>query len=401
MTSRSPMPSRSARRTLATGPAARLAGAVALLGGLALGLPARDAAAHPLDLGYLRLDSDGSSLAAGLDLELGAAAHLLGAPEAALDGADGLSARAAALADATLRRALPTTDAGPCHFLGEPFASQVARTVSLTVRLDCPASATELRWELPFVAQAAVSPGFQLLVKAHGSAGTTAVTTLDRNASLLSLSLDGPAHLDLGFGAFVWSGVEHIGAAPSQWHDDGELHLPDGIDHILFLLALLLAGGTALQLVGITSGFTLGHSITLALSALGVIRPPASLIEPIIALSIALVAAEAYLTTTGASPGNRRWKIATAFGLIHGFGFAGALNELGLSTADTLKALFGYNFGVELGQIAIVLAVTPLVLLLQRRPSSHRLVVRALAAAIFVAGMYWFVERALGALGLL
>lgn len=398
MTSRSPAPSLSARRTLLAAPATGLA-AAALLGGLALGLPSREVAAHPLDLGYLRLDSDGASLAADLDLELGAAAHLLAVPEPTLDDPSALSARAAALADVTLRRALPTTDAGPCRFVGEPFASQAARTVSLTVRLECPATASSLEWDLPFVAEARISPSFQLLVKAHTGAGSEAVTTLDRHASLLTLSLDGPAPTNLSFGAFVWSGVEHIGAAPSQWHDDGDLHLPDGIDHILFLLALLLAGGTALQLVGITSGFTLGHSVTLALSALGVIRPPAALIEPIIALSIALVAAEAYLTTTGARPGNRRWKIATAFGLIHGFGFAGALNELGLSTADTVKALFGYNFGVELGQIAIVLVVTPLILLLQRRPISHRLVVRALSAAIFVAGMYWFAERALGSLG--
>ncbi len=377
------------------------AAALALFAGLAVSAPGRDAAAHPLDLGYLRVDSDGSSVAAGLDLELGAAAHLLGASEASLDDPSALAARAAALADATLRRAVPTTDAGPCRFVGAPFASQAARTVSLTVRLDCPAAATRLDWALPFVAEARVSPAFQILVRAHGRAGATAVTTLDRNASLLSLSLAEEPAIHLSFGAFVWSGVEHIGAAPDQWHDEDGAKLPDGIDHILFLLALLLAGGTALQLIGITSGFTLGHSITLALSALGVVRPPAALIEPLIAFSIALVAAEAYLATrpaTRAGSTSRRWKVAAAFGLVHGFGFAGALNELGLSTADTIKALFGYNFGVELGQIAIVLVVTPLILLLQRRPLTHRLVVRALAVAIFVAGLYWFAERALGAL---
>jgi hypothetical protein len=261
------------------------------------------------------------------------------------------------------------------------------------LRVECPAGARELTWAFPFIAEMRVSPAFQVLVKAHTSpasaAGGELVTTLDRNTPQLSLPLDGAAGSDLSFGAFVWSGIEHIGAAPDQWYDVNGPKLADGIDHILFLLALLLAGGTAMQLIGITSGFTLGHSITLALSALGVVRPPASLIEPLIALSIALVAAEAFL----ARPGNRRWKVATAFGLVHGFGFAGALNELGLSTTDTLKALFGYNFGVELGQIAIVLVVTPMILLLQRRPLTHRLVVRALSAAIFVAGMYWFAER--------
>lgn len=370
-----------------------LATTLALAGAaLATAAMIRSAAAHPLDLGYLRVDAERGSLAAGLDLDLGAAAHLLAVEESVLENPHALQQRAAALADATLRRAPPVSDAGACRFLSESFASLASRTVSLTLRAECPAGARSLRWSLPFVAEMRVSPAFQLLVKAHaapGGGGDELVTTLDRNTPELTLSLDGEAASTLSFGAFVWSGVEHIGAAPDQWYDADGPKLADGIDHILFLLALLLAGGTAMQLIGITSGFTLGHSITLALSALGVVRPPASVIEPLIALSIALVAAEAFL----ARPGNRRWKVATAFGLVHGFGFAGALNELGLSTADTVKALFGYNFGVELGQIAIVLVVTPMILLLQRKPTAHRLVVRALAASIFVAGMYWFAQR--------
>jgi hypothetical protein len=366
------------------------------LGGAALALAGavmRSAAAHPLDLGYLRLDAQRGSLAAGLDLDLGAAAHLLAVEESVLENPHALQLRAAALADATLRRTPPVSDLGACRFLGEALASLASRTVSLTLLTECPAGARSLQWNLPFVAEIRVSPSFQLLVKARtspsGSGDHELVTTLDRNASQLTLALDGESPSTLGFGAFVWSGIEHIGAAPDQWYDADGPKLADGIDHILFLLALLLAGGTVMQLIGIASGFTLGHSITLALSALGVVRPPASVIEPLIALSIALVAAEAFF----ARPGNRRWKVATAFGLIHGFGFAGALHELGLSTADTVKALFGYNLGVELGQIAIVLVVTPMILLLQRRPVPHRLVVRALAASIFVAGMYWFAER--------
>src|SRR5690606_36578708 len=102
--------------------------------------------------------------------------------------------------------------------------------------------------------------------------------------------------------------------------------LADGIDHILLLLALMLAGGTLLQLVGIATGFTLGHSITLALSGLGLVRPPASVIEPVIALSIALVAAQAFAGRR--EHDHRRWLIAAGFGLVHGFGFAGALHEL-------------------------------------------------------------------------
>ena len=155
------------------------------------------------------------------------------------------------------------------------------------------------------------------------------------------------------------------------------------------MLALLLAGGTLLQLAGIASGFTLGHSITLALSGLGVVRPPAAVIEPLLALSIAVVAAQALLRKHE----RRRWQVAALFGLLHGFGFAGALGALDLPTPELLKALLGFNVGVELGQLAIIAVIAPLVLLLQRRPRTHAVVTRALGAVIFVAGMYWFIER--------
>jgi hypothetical protein len=376
-------PSRAARLASALASALALAVAVALL------LP-RPAAAHPLDLGYLRLDAEQASLAAGLDLDLAAASHLLATSEAELSaaGGAGLQRRAAALADLTLRLRLPSSDVGACRWIGEPFASLAHRTVSVTLRLECPAGAKELRWALPFVARPPIAATFQLLVKAHTAAGSR-LTTLDRNTPELTLALDGAEHASWGFTELMWWGVEHIGATPDQWHDADGWKLPDGLDHILFLLALLLAGGTIVQLVGITTGFTLGHSITLALSALGLVRPPPEVIEPLIALSIALVAAEAFLLR----PGNHRWKLAAAFGLVHGFGFAGALNELGLSAEGTVVALFGYNLGVELGQLAIVLVLAPMILLLARRPAAHRLVVRALAAAIFVAGLYWFAQR--------
>lgn len=378
--------------------AARIASSIlAILAALFASLVlAREAAAHPLDLGYLRLDAQPGSVAAGLDLDLTATAHILAVDESALaaDAGAALTRHAAALADATVRRRALTSDLGACTWQPGAFASLAARTVTITVRAECPPAARELRWALPFLAESRVSPTFQLLVKAHVAAQTL-VTTLDRNLVDLTLPLDGAASASWGFGDFVWSGVEHIGAAPDQWHDSTGWKLPDGLDHVLFLLALLLAGGRVLTLVGITSGFTLGHSITLALSVLGVVRPPAELIEPLIALSIALVAAEAIAGTFVARPrqDDRRWMMATAFGLVHGFGFAGALNELGLTASDTAKALVGYNLGVELGQIAIVLVLAPLILLLARRPLAHRVLVRALSAAIFVAGLYWFAQR--------
>lgn len=367
---------------------------VAAAAALALAAAPTPADAHPLDLGYLRVDAESAALAVGLDLDVDAVAQLLSRDAEALAGAPDLAAPdAAALADITLRAGQLQSDLGACSWVDEPATAIANRTVSLTLRAECPAGARALRWAMPFLHDSRVSSTFQLLVKAQTHAGQQ-ITTLDRNKTELTLALTGEPAAPSGFVAFLWSGVEHIGATPDQWHDADGWKLADGIDHVLFLLALLLAGGTVLQLASIATGFTLGHSVTLALSVLGVVRPPAAVIEPLIALSIALVAAEAFLRR----PGNHRWKLATAFGLVHGFGFAGALNELGLSSEETAKALFGYNFGVEVGQLAIVLLLAPAILLLQRRPAVHHVVIRALSAAIFVAGVYWFAQRILGSL---
>lgn len=357
-------------------------GCVAGIVGLGL---ARPAAAHPLDIGYLRIEAGGTTLAVALDIHATAAARLIGLDPTALD-ADAVQAHAAALADATYRTAPIATGLGACRWT-TARATLVDRTASLTGQAECPSPAHAIRWEFPFVREARISATFQILVKAR-IAGEDHVAIVDR----VRPSLEITAAPEVGFAAFVWTGVEHIGAAPSQWHDAAGWKLPDGIDHILFLFALMLAGGGVWRILGIVSGFTLGHSITLALSALHVARPPPSLIEPLIALSIAVVAAEALVDARGGRFEGHRWKIAACFGLVHGFGFASALNQLHLSTGDLASALLGYNLGVELGQVTIVLAAAPLLLYLHRHPRL-RPAVRGLAAAILVAGVYWFFQR--------
>jgi len=358
-------------------PRALTAACVALAGLVA----ARPAAAHPLDIGYLRIRADGAALSITLDIHVNAAARLLGRDPGA-PGARALEGSAAELADATFRGAPITTRLGPCRWT-TASAAVVDQTATLTGGAECPSSIDALHWAFPFVREARLSPTFQLLVKAQ-LGGEDRVAIVDRVRPSLELA----ATPDLDFASFVMTGVEHIGAAPGQWHSAEGWKLPDGIDHILFLLALMLAGGTLFQILGIVSGFTLGHSITLALSALHIARPPASVIEPLIALSIALVAAEALAGRFQ----RQRWKVAAFFGLIHGFGFAGALNQLELSTSDLASALLGYNLGVELGQIAIVLATAPALLTLHRHRQLRPLA-RALAALIFIAGVYWFFQR--------
>jgi hypothetical protein len=346
-----------------------------------LTLGARPAAAHPLDIGYLRITGDGSQLAIALDIHVNAASRLAGVDPAQMT-ADALAAHAAQIADATFRARKITTSAGDCDW-GTVAASLTGNTASITGTAACPTAPRQLHWDFPFVAESRISPTFQVLVKAQ-LAGEDQVAIVDKTRSTLELA----AHGSIGFTRFVWTGVEHIGAAPSEWHGANGFKLPDGIDHIMFLMALMLAGGSLLRILGIVSGFTLGHSITLALSALHVVRPPSSIIEPLIALSIALVAAEAML---GKFEGHR-WRVAAFFGLVHGFGFASALNQMDLSTGDMVQALFGYNLGVELGQITIVLCAAPLIMYLQRNRKYHW-IVRTLAGFILIAGVYWFFQR--------
>jgi len=345
----------------------------------------RVAAAHPMDFGYVTIERSGDALGLAVDLDIDAAAVLLGADAATLDPA-ALAARVDELASASYARSPITTDAGPCTW-GTRAVTRTDRQVRITDTARCPGDG-ERRWAFPMIRDGKVSQTFELMVK-ETVGGHEQLTLVDRYKPELVLGVSGH---DTGFGALLWSGVEHIGAAPSEWHDEAGAKLPDGLDHILFLLALILAGGTLLQLVGIATGFTVGHSITLALTALDVVHLPPSVIEPLIAASIAFVALEAM---TGLWK-QHRWKIATFFGLVHGFGFGYALDGLDLSTAGYVKALFAFNLGVEVGQIMLMLVLVPLVLLAHRNKRVTPYVIKGLAGLIFIAGMYWTIERIIG-----
>jgi HupE/UreJ protein len=186
----------------------------------------------------------------------------------------------------------------------------------------------------------------------------------------------GPEHVAAEGGAsFVLLGIEHI---------------LTGWDHLLFLLVLMLGGGGFLSLLKIVTAFTVAHSVTLTLAVLDVVVLPDRFVESVIALSIALVAAE---NLRGQSVIARRWVVSFAFGLVHGFGFAGTLRELALPRPQLALALFGFNAGVEIGQAAVVTCVLPLLLLLRRTGWERRVVV-ACSLMILVVGAALVVERA-------
>ena len=171
----------------------------------------------------------------------------------------------------------------------------------------------------------------------------------------------------------------------------GTHHILIGPDHILFLIGLLLLGGTWGALVRIVTAFTIGHSITLSLAALDIVTPPPSIIEPAIALSIVFVGADNLVRGDGRDL--RAW-VALVFGLVHGFGFANVLREFGLPREALGWSLFSFNFGVEIGQLMVVLLVSSLLAAIRRR---NQLLGSRVAFAgsivVIAAGAYWFVQR--------
>lgn len=180
---------------------------------------------------------------------------------------------------------------------------------------------------------------------------------------------------------YFWLGVEHI------------LY---GVDHLLFVLMLLLLMNTAMATIKTVTAFTIAHSITLAGATLGLVRLPMQAVEALIAMSIVLIAAEAMRRKEGRSTLTirRPWLIAFVFGLLHGFGFAGALSNIGVPSSNIPLALLTFNLGVEAGQILFILAAAPVVIACRRlsRPTAWLPDV----VAPYVAGsiaVFWTLER--------
>jgi hypothetical protein len=186
-------------------------------------------------------------------------------------------------------------------------------------------------------------------------------------------------------GLYVAIGIRHI--------------LPAGLDHILFVLALFLSSTRIRALVIQISTFTVAHTATLGLAAAGVIAPSTSVVEPLIAATIAFVAIENVFMKD-----MPRWRpvLVFFFGLIHGLGFAGFFGELGLPPGQFWSALIGFNAGVEIGQLSVIACAFGLGLLIRRQLAAHgsdgawrRYVVVPVSALIGITGLVWTVQRSL------
>jgi HupE/UreJ protein len=172
------------------------------------------------------------------------------------------------------------------------------------------------------------------------------------------------------------------------WH-----HVLAGFDHLAFVLALMFGVATWRALLGAITSFTVAHSLTLALSATGVFRLSPSIVEPGIALSVAVVL---WWHLSRGAANSHAWKPAFGFGLLHGFGFAGVLGDIGLASDQVLPALLGFNLGVEVGQLTFVLPVLLVWLVASKMLPPHRLsVLRGYAALVLAAFAYHLVGNVL------
>ena len=184
-----------------------------------------------------------------------------------------------------------------------------------------------------------------------------------------------PADQVIGF--YMKLGFQHI--------------IPLGYDHILFIAGLCLLSTKIKTIFWQATAFTVAHSITLALSMKNIIVLPGAIVEPIIALSIVFVAVENLLLTE-----LKPWRIAVVFlfGLIHGLGFATALNEIGLPRNQFLTSILSFNLGVELGQMAVIIAMFLLIIIpLRNKPAYRKFVVYPLSAIIAIVAAFWTFQR--------
>jgi hydrogenase/urease accessory protein HupE len=332
----------------------------AALVALAVALFGRPAAAHAVGVSRGEWTVDGARVTGEVAF---AQSELL----ASFDNADPLAVDVAALIDVS-------ADGAAC-----PGSLDLARAAEndgaiFRITWTCPRAPRSLRIAAPILDE--LSRGHRLVARAHADGATVDdVLYVGHDALTVDVgpttSAPPPAP---SLAAFVAMGMEHI---------------LTGYDHLLFLFGLVLVSGRIRSLLGTVTAFTAAHSVTLAVAALGLWAPSPRLVEPAIALSIAYVGVENFFLRDAA----KRWRITLPFGLVHGFGFAGALREIDLPRAQVPSALLGFNVGVEIGQLAVMAVLLPALFLLRQRRWFEPRGVRALSGAIVAVGLAWFFAR--------
>jgi hypothetical protein len=202
-------------------------------------------------------------------------------------------------------------------------------------------------------------------------------TRIAHSADTTGAAPTSTSNVDGGFLRFIGLGFTHI--------------IPHGLDHILFVLGLFFFSTLLRPLLWQITAFTVAHSLTLGLSLVGFVNLPSRIVEPLIALSIAIIAIE-NIFFRKLKPS--RWFIVFMFGLVHGLGFAGVLKDLGIPKTEFWTTLIGFNLGVELGQLTIVSLAVFLTVWFWKKNWYFKAVVVPISTAIALIGLYWAVQRA-------
>lgn len=346
-------------------------------------LPAQ---AHKPSDSYLSLTTQGQNITGQWDIALRDLDFAIGLDQDG-DGKltwDEIRARHAAISAYAMERLKLSTDKGPCaiNTIDQLIDDHTDGAYSvMRFQVTCQAAVTELT--IAYHLFADLDPQHKGLLRlTHDGATSTAI--LDPQHARQTLSLTVPDRWQQ-FATYIKEGVWHI------WI---------GYDHILFLLSLLLPAvllaapaanlrGAFIDVLKVVTAFTLAHSLTLTLASLSLISLPSRFVESAIAASVILAAVNnLYPLFRG-----RRPVAAFVFGLIHGFGFASVLIDLGLPKTALLASLFGFNLGVELGQLCIVALFIPVAFTL-RNTVFYRRVLTGGSAMIALLALVWFVERA-------
>jgi hypothetical protein len=270
---------------------------------------------------------------------------------------------------------------------------------------DCPKAIARLT--INYFSLLVIDPPFRgfVNVMANGQTYTSVLSAQNSYAIFQIGTAEETSKVDL-------SGTMEEVSVPDRWQQfkdyarEGVWHIWIGYDHILFLLSLLLTAAftiqnrqwkprpglkmTFWQVTKIVTSFTLAHSITLGLVIFGVVSLSSQLVESTIALSIAVAAANNLYSVLH----KRLWLLTFCFGLIHGMGFAGALEELGLPDNARWLALVGFNLGVEAGQLVIVVALLPVIYFLRHSVFYRKKVLPATSCLIIAVAVIWFIQRA-------
>jgi hydrogenase/urease accessory protein HupE len=271
---------------------------------------------------------------------------------------------------------LAAADGTPCR-ASEPEVAPDGDGVVVRARFACGMAEGDLVYSSTVLTE--IDPAARQIVLL-GTGDDARQALLDATRTSVTITAPAPP-LWSTLQRYLISGIEHIFL---------------GYDHIAFLVAILLWADRVWPVVTAVTAFTIAHSITLSLAALGVFTIPSTMVETAVAASIVFVAVENFFSRDVA----RRWRITFPFGLIHGLGFAGALQQFGLPREAVIPALAAFNIGVEIGQVAIVLLIFPALLAIDRlaapdggTPARPRLLVYGLSGMIAVLAVRWLVMR--------